>query len=80
MAVEQATNIKIRSVLDFRKLNHFVECNTGEDFINNCDETLREQKQMNADVSIIDLESAHLQISWAISNSFEYQENTCCLT
>ena len=62
MAVEQPTKNKVRPVLDFRELNQFVEYNIGNDVIDNCDETLREWRQMSADVSIVDLKSAYLQL------------------
>ena len=62
MTVEQPTKYKLRPVLDFCELNQFVECYTGNDVIDNCDKTLREWRQMSADVSIIDLKSAYLQL------------------
>ena len=42
MAVELPTKNKVRPVLEFRELNQFVECHTGDDVIDNCEETLRE--------------------------------------
>ena len=45
MAVEQPKK-KVRPVLDFREFNKFVECHTGDDFIDNCDKTLRKWRQM----------------------------------
>ena len=62
MAVEQPTKNKVRPVHDFHDLNQFVEYHIGNDVIDNCDETLREWRLMSADVSIVDLKSAYLQI------------------
>ena len=47
-------------MLDFHELNHFVDCHTGNDGIDNYDEMLRESRQISADVSI--LESVYIQI------------------
>ena len=38
MLVEQQK--KVRPVLDFRELNHLIECHTGDYVIDNCEETL----------------------------------------
>ena len=45
MAVFQATKKKVRSVLDYRELNRFVECHTGSDIIDVCDEKMRKWRQ-----------------------------------
>lgn len=47
LAVEQPTKNKIRPVFDFRELNQYVECHTGDDSIDICNETLREWRQMD---------------------------------
>ena len=47
VAVEPTKN-KVRPVLNIRELNQFVECHTGHDVIDNCDETLREWRQMSS--------------------------------
>ena len=49
-------------MLDFRQWNQFVECHTGDNVKNNRDKTLREWRQMSADVSIVDFKSAYLQL------------------
>ena len=44
MAVEQPTKNKIRPVLDYRELNQYVECHTGDDVTDICSEKLRMEK------------------------------------
>ena len=46
MVVKQLIKNKVRPVLDFRELSQIVECHTGADAIDNCDENLRECGQM----------------------------------
>ena len=62
MAVVQATKNKVRPVLDFRELNQFVECHTGDDEINICSEKMREWRKTNGELELVDLQSAYLQI------------------
>ncbi|GFO06854.1 Gag-pro-pol polyprotein [Plakobranchus ocellatus] len=62
MAVEQVTKNKVRPVLDFRELNRFVECHTGGDVLDVCSDRLREWRQIDGDIEIVDLKSAYLQI------------------
>ena len=58
MAVEQPSKNK---VLDFRELNEFIECHTG-DGVAICDETLRRWRRLAGPLKIVDLKSAYLQI------------------
>ena len=41
MAVIQPTKNKVRPVLDFRELNEYVKCHTGDDVAHVCGEVLR---------------------------------------
>ena len=59
MAVEQPSKNKVRPVLDFRKLNEFIECHTG-DGVAICDETLRRWRRLVGPLKIVDLKSAYL--------------------
>ena len=45
MAVEPLTKKKVRFILDFHELNQIVEYHTGDDLIENCEETLRKWRQ-----------------------------------
>ena len=65
MAVEQQTKHKVRPVLDYRELNQYVMCHTGDEVTDVCHETLREWRQMKGGVKIVDLKSAYLQIKVA---------------
>lgn len=62
MAVEQVTKDKVRPVLDFRELNESVECHTGDEVIDTCDEVLREWRKTDGEPEIVDLKSAYLQL------------------
>ena len=62
MAVVQATKRKVRPVMDFRELNKYVECHTGDEATDVCGETLREWRRMSCTGKIVDLKSAYLQI------------------
>ena len=84
MAVEQPTKSKIRPVLDFRELNAYVKCHTGDEITDVCDEKIREWRQMGDAVSIVDLKSAYLQIKvseklWPYQ-LVRYEGRTYCLT
>ena len=61
MAVEQPTKQKVRPVLDYRELNEYIECHTGDDVTDICDEKLREWRKIK-DAEIVDLKSAYLQL------------------
>ena len=62
MVVVQPTKKKVRPVLDFRELNQYVECHTGDDEINICSERLREWRKTKGELELVDLQSAYLQI------------------
>ncbi|GFS13397.1 Gag-Pro-Pol polyprotein [Elysia marginata] len=63
MGVEQERKKKVRPVLEFSKeLNEFVTSHTGGDFIDICNDQLREWRQVEGDCEIVDLKSAYLQI------------------
>lgn len=84
MAVYQPTKKKVRPVLDFRELNKYVNCHTGDDVIDVCTETLREWRQETGAATIVDLKAAYLQIR--ISKELwryqlvNYKGKTFCLT
>ena len=84
MAVEQHTKNKVRPVLDYRELNEYVECHTGDDMTDVCNEVLREWRQIEGEVKLVDLKSAYLQIR--ISRELwkyqlvKYKGKTYCLT
>lgn len=84
MAVVQHTKNKVRPVLDYRELNEYVECHTGDDMIDVCNEVLREWRQMEGEVKLVDLKSAYLQIRvtrelWKYQ-LVKYKGKTYCLT
>ena len=58
--IDGCTAIKVRLVLDFRKLNQHVECYTGGSVIDIYNETMREWRQMSGVSKIVDLKSAFL--------------------
>ena len=62
MAVVQQTKGKVRPVLDFRELNKYVECHTGDDVIDVCGDKLREWRRTQGEAEIVDLRAAYLQI------------------
>ncbi|XP_076030373.1 uncharacterized protein LOC143018669 [Oratosquilla oratoria] len=62
MAVVQPTKRKVRPVLDFRELNQFVKCHTGDDFVDVCSETLRRWRRRRGASAVVDLRAAYLQI------------------
>jgi len=63
MSVRQfkSEKVKIRPVLDYRKLNKEIESHPGG-ALPLCSERLREWRQMGKNVSILDLRKAYLQI------------------
>ena len=84
MAIEQETKNKIRPVLDFRELNQYVNCHTGDDVADVCTETLRTWRQTAGAASIVDLKSAYLQLRvspelWKYQ-LVNYKGRTYCLT
>ena len=84
MAVEQQTKGKVRPVLDFRELNVFVECLTGDNVADVCGDVLREWRQMEGEIALVDLKSAYLQVRVAKElwqyQLVRYKGETYCLT
>lgn len=84
MAVIQPTKNKVRPVLDFRELNSYVMCHTGDDVTDVCGDTLRKWRQMRGASTIVDLKSAYLQIHVAEKlwryQLVKYDGRTYCLT
>ena len=62
LAVVQPTKNKVRSVMDYRELNDFVECHTGDDMVAVCGDKIRKWRQLSGDLKVVDLKSAYLQI------------------
>ena len=84
MAVEQKTKGKVGPVLDFRELNEFVECHTGDNVADVCGDVLREWRQMEGEIALVDLKSAYLQVRVAKElwqyQLVRYKGETYCLT
>ena len=84
MAVEQPAKWKVRPVLDYRELNNYIECHTGDNLADICSETLREWRQVEGGTSLVDLKSAYLQIHVAKHlwkyQIVKYKGKTYCLT
>ena len=83
MAVEQQTKGKVKPVLDFCELNEFVECHTGDNVADVCGDVLREWRQMEGEIALVDLKSAYLQVRVAKElwhyQLVRYQGETYCL-
>ena len=62
MAVVEEKN-KVQQVLDFRKLNKFVEC--GRSDVDACDEKLRSWRQKLPNSALLDLHDIYTKISVA---------------
>ena len=62
MAVEQPTKGKVRPVFDYRELNQYVSCHTGDDNTDICSEKLREWRKIEGNAEIVDLKCAYMQI------------------
>ena len=62
MAVDQVNKNKVRPVLDFRELNEYVKCHTGDEVIDICDDKMREWRRVQGEPELVDLKSAYLQI------------------
>ncbi|XP_043198082.1 uncharacterized protein LOC122368321 [Amphibalanus amphitrite] len=82
MAVVQENKGKVRPVLDFREINTFVDTYTAD--VDVCDEKLREWRQMGANVALLDLQKAYLQIHvdeslWPYQ-TVEYKGTRYCLS
>ena len=84
LAVEQQTKGKVRPVLDFRELNEFVECHTGDNVADVCGDMLREWRQMESEIPLVDLKSTYLQVRVAKElwqyQLVRYRGETYCLT
>jgi ribonuclease HI len=61
MAVLQPAKGKVRPVFDFRELNEYTLCHTGDE-IAVCDEKLREWRRGSTNLKIVDLKAAYLQL------------------
>jgi len=61
MAVSQPNKGKVRPVMDYRELNEHVESRPGTQ-VDVCGEKLRAWRRMGADVSLLDLRKAYLQL------------------
>ena len=72
MAVFQTTKKKVRPVLDYCELNHFVACHTGSDIMDVCDEKMRKWRWLEGGTAIVDLKSAYLQLHVA-KELWQYQ-------
>ncbi|KFD46110.1 hypothetical protein M513_13005 [Trichuris suis] len=59
-AVVQRNKSKVRPVMDFRELNDYIETHTADSDV--CAQKLREWRRQGANVSVIDLNKAYLQI------------------
>ena len=62
MAVEQEIKSKVRPVFDYREMNQYVSCHTGDEFIDVCAEKLREWRKVQGKAEIVDLKCAYMQI------------------
>uniref|UniRef100_A0A5S6QHX4 Integrase catalytic domain-containing protein n=1 Tax=Trichuris muris TaxID=70415 RepID=A0A5S6QHX4_TRIMR len=60
MAVVQRSKKKVRPVLDFRELNTYIDTYTARSDV--CAEKLREWRQRGANIAILDLKKAYLQV------------------
>merc|ERR1712055_400958 len=62
LAVVQPTKDKVRPVMDYRELNAFVESHTGDDNTAVCAEKVRDWRQLQGELKVVDLKDAYLQI------------------
>ena len=60
MAIEQGNKSKVRPVLDYRELNSHVPAHTADADV--CADTLRRWRRHGANVAIVDLKRAYLQL------------------
>ena len=84
LAVDQPTKDKVRPVLDFRELNTYVKCHTGDEIIDVCGDKLREWRKLGDRASLVDLKSAYLQLNvnrelWKYQ-LIKYKDKVYCLT
>ena len=62
LAVFQPTKDKVRLVMNYRKLNAFVKCHTGDKMVAVCGEKIRKWRQLHGELRVVDLKSEYLQI------------------
>lgn len=62
LAVVQPTKDKVRPVMDYRELNHFVQSHTGDEEIAICAEKVRRWRKLHGELRVVDLKSAYLQV------------------
>ncbi|XP_043235723.1 uncharacterized protein LOC122388597 [Amphibalanus amphitrite] len=60
MAVQQSNKAKVRPVMDYRELNGFVSAHTADADV--CADQLRKWRRHGANVAVIDLKRAYLQV------------------
>ena len=60
MAIEQDNKSKVRPVLDYRELNGHVNVHTADADV--CIDTLRKWRRNGANVAVVDLKRAYLQL------------------
>ena len=48
--------------MDYRELNDYVECHTGDDMVGVCSDKLRQWRKLQGELRVVDLRSAYLQI------------------
>jgi len=58
--------------MDYRELNTFVECHTGDDKVAVCGEKIRKYRQLRGELKVVDLKSAYLQIHIS-KDQWQYQ-------
>ena len=63
---------KVRPVLDFRELNQYVSCHSGDE-IAICDESIRRWRKLGEKVKVVDLKSAYLQLH-VVESLWPYQQ------
>ena len=62
MAVIQPTKNKVYRILDYRELNRYIKCYTGDKIIDIYGDKLREWRMVEGDMVIMDLKKAFIQI------------------
>ena len=62
LAVFQPTKDKVPPVMDYRELNNFVECRTGDDMVAVCGKKVWKWRQLQGELRVVDLKSTYLQI------------------
>ena len=84
MTVEQPTKNKEQPVMDFRELNRYVRCHTGDDVIDVCNDILRDWRKLGDEALLVDLKSVYLQMHickqlWKYQ-LVQYNNKVHCLT